>query len=107
MNRGDPTIAAPFYGFYEDRIVGGIPQRVPKTVDGAADAVIEVDEYPLRPESVAKLVAAEDLVRMVEQELQGAKGQILNLDSDAVPAEFAGMHVGLERSKPNDRGGLL
>jgi hypothetical protein len=95
----NPAITAALHGFNKNRVVGGIPEGVAQPVDGAADAVIEVDEDPFRPERLAKLVAAEHLVGTAQKQLQGAKGQILNLDPDPILAEFAGAQVRLEDSE--------
>ncbi len=68
VSRSNPAVAPTVYGFDEDRVIGGITQRIPEAVDGAADAVVEVYENALRPEVLAELVAAQDFVGTVKEE---------------------------------------
>src|SRR5580704_15808330 len=58
VRRCDPAIPAALYGFDEHGVVGGVSQCVAKSVDGAADAVVEVYEYTFRPERPAELLPA-------------------------------------------------
>ena len=103
MRGSDPPVAPAFDCLNKYGIIRRVPQSVAQPVDGAADAVVEVDEYTLRPERLPELVAAQDLIGAIEQKLQSAKRQILNLDLDAVLAEFTGTQISLEDAEANDR----
>jgi hypothetical protein len=102
VDRGDPAIAAALNRLDKDGVVGGIAKCVAEAVDRAADAVIEIHEHAFRPECLAKLIPAEHLLRPAEQESQSPERQILNLDLDAVLAEFSRVHIGLEHAEAND-----
>src|SRR5579862_5342344 len=101
MCRSNPAVASALYSFDEYRVIGGVAEGVPQTIDGAADAVVEVDKYALWPQSPAELVTAEHFVGMVEQETESPKREILNPDLSAALAEFARRHVGLEDAEAN------
>ena len=58
--------------------------------------MIEVDEGVGWPEAVAELFAGDDLAGFLEEQGKDLEGLVLELDSDAVLAEFAGAEVELE-----------
>src|SRR5271168_5046199 len=93
VSGSDPAVAAPLHGFDENRVVGGVPECVAEPVDGAADAMVEVDEYAFRPQCLAELLAAQHLVGVAQQKLQRPEGQILNLDFGAILPQLAGALV--------------
>jgi hypothetical protein len=107
VGRGDPAVTPALYGLNKYGIVRGVPERVAKAVDGTADAVVEVNKDVLRPQGLAELVPAENLVRPAEQKFQSPKRKVLNLDLRAILPQFAGADVGLENTETDHVARLL
>jgi hypothetical protein len=57
MRGRDPAVASPTDSFYEDRILGGIPQSVAQAIDRTRNATVKIYEHAIRPERLTKLVA--------------------------------------------------
>jgi hypothetical protein len=101
LHGADPPIAAAPNGLNENWVVGGIAQRVAQALDGAADGAIKIHKYIARPKCLAEFFVGDDFVGVAEQKSQHTEGQILKMDLDPVPAEFASTQVGFEHTEPD------
>jgi hypothetical protein len=64
--------------------------------------VLEVDERPVRPETLAEFFAGHDVTRTLEHHRKYFEGLILKPDADAPLSQFARMYVDLEGRKSLD-----
>jgi hypothetical protein len=69
--------------------------------DGAADALLKIHKDARGPESLAELLARDDLSGPGQHERQGTVWQVLKTDLDAVAAELAGGQIGFENTEAN------
>ena len=86
MHRRNPAIAAALHCLDEDRVVGGIAQRFAQATDGAADALVKINEHVFRPKGLPKFLAADNLGGTAEQKCEGTKRQVLDPYLHAIPA---------------------
>jgi hypothetical protein len=77
MNRSHPAIALALDGFDKDWIVRGVSQGVAQAHDGAADALLKIHKDVRGPESLAELLARDDLSGPGQHERQGTEWQVL------------------------------
>jgi hypothetical protein len=61
--------------------------------------MVKVNESVRGPKSGPKLLAGDDLTRILEQDGQDLEGLVLELDLLAVLAQFGGGKVGLENTE--------
>ena len=91
---GEEAVAAAGEGFDEARVAGLVAEGFADAVDGGVDAVLEVDEGAVGPELAADGFAGEDLAGALEQHGEDLEGLRVELDAEALAAEFSGGHVG-------------
>jgi hypothetical protein len=101
MDRSHPAIASALNSFDKDWIVGGVSQGVAQAHDGAADALLKIHKDVRGPESLAELLARDDLSRPGQQERQGTEWQVLKTELDAIASELAGGQIGFENTEAN------
>ena len=89
----EEPIAAPAHGLDIARLRGGIAQRAPQPVDGAADAVVEIDEGAVGPKAVPQFFPRDNLARLLHESNEQLEWAVLEPDADAVPAQFAGAYI--------------
>ena len=95
-------IAALMNRLDEARHVGLVAERDAQPPHGRVQAVLEIDECPLRPEALAQLLAADDLARPLEQGSQNAERLLLERDAEAALAELSRSEIDLEGAEPDD-----
>jgi hypothetical protein len=101
MEGADPTVAAPLYGLDEDGIVGGISEGVAQAHDGAADALLKIDEDVGGPKGLTELLAGDHHPGTCQQEREHTERKILETNLDPVPAEFTGAQISFEYTEAN------
>src|ERR1700678_4627737 len=72
-----------FNGFYKDRILRGVAQRIAQSLDGAADGTVKIDKNILRPKRLPEFFARHNFIPPAEQDSERAKGQARNLYPDS------------------------
>ena len=80
------------------RLRRGIAERASQPVEGTADAVIEIDECAIGPETLPEFLTGDHLAGPLDQGNEELEGTLLELDADAVLAELA--RTGLYREFP-------
>ena len=70
----DPPVPAALDGFYKDRILRGVAQRIAQSFDGAADGTVKIDKNILRPKRLPEFFARHHFIRPAEQDSERAKG---------------------------------
>src|SRR6185369_1515573 len=93
------SIAAARQRFYEPRRFSRIAERLAQALHRSVDAVVEVDDGVAGPELLAKLLAGDEIARMLQKERKHAQRLPLELYLAAVPAQFQGAWVELEVSE--------
>ena len=66
------------------RLRSGIPQGFPQFVDGAADAVVEINEGAVGPEALPEILSRDDLAAPLDECNQQVEGTVLEPDASAV-----------------------
>jgi len=66
--------------------------------------VLEIDERPVRPESLRQLLARHDVTGMLEQHPEDLEGLILQSNARFASAQLARTEVELEHVEANDGG---
>ena len=89
----DETVTPARQGFYIPGIVGSISERVPETLDGGVQAMIEVHERVRWPELGVQFFAGDHLPWSVKKGQEYLEGLILQTDAGAVSAKFTRTHV--------------
>ena len=70
VGRGDETIAPSRDRLHKTRRLGRVTERVAQPSDRRVQPVLEIDEGVLRPETLAELLASDELARLLEQHRQ-------------------------------------
>jgi len=89
------------------RVAGLVAEGFAETVDGGVEAVLEVDEGAIGPEFAADFFAGEDFGGAREQHGEDLERLCVQLDANALAAEFASCRVELEDSEAVERGWLV
>jgi hypothetical protein len=76
-----------------------VAERLAQAIDRADHTAIEFHKHAVRPKSVTKIFAPENLVRVGKEELQSLKRQLLNPDLHSAFVKFARVQVCFEYSK--------
>ena len=71
------------------RLRRGIAERASQPVEGTADAVIEIDECAIGPETLPEFLTGDHLAGPLDQRKEELEGTLLEFDADAVFAELA------------------
>src|SRR5262249_49502994 len=103
----EQAITAPADGFDVKRMRRRIVQCAAQPVDGAADAVIEIDERAVRPQAVTQLLARHHFAAALTARTHQLEGAILQLDANTIFREFAAASIDGEDTKPVLRMGLV
>src|SRR5262249_17301762 len=98
----DKSISAARNGLDPTRALAGVPEHLPKFVNGSIQAPIEIDERVGGPEPLLKLLPGYYLSRPFEQKQQHLKWLLLESEFDALPAQLTAMH--LEDTKTHRHG---
>ncbi len=89
LNGSYEAIATAGEGFNESGIGGGVSEGLADAIDGGVNAVLVVDEGTVRPELARDLVAGEQLSGPLEQHGEYLEGLGVELDANALLAQFA------------------
>src|SRR6188472_957178 len=81
MSGGDVAIAASWHRLDERRPVGIVAEGRSHAFDGGVEAVLEVDEGAVRPETVAQFVSSDEVSRTLEQGAQDLERLTLKLEA--------------------------
>ena len=73
----DEPITTTRHRLDEPRLVGIVAERSAQALDGGVQAVLEVDEGAVRPETMTQLVARDDFARALEHEPENLERLIL------------------------------
>jgi len=77
------------------RTAGPIAQCIPQTVHSAIEAVLEIDENAFRPKPPDQLLSRDQLTGVLQQWNEHPEGFVLNLNPQAVFAQFPASGIGL------------
>src|ERR1700730_2850654 len=80
-------------GLNETGLIRLVPQSVAEPVDGLVQAAFEVDEGIVRPQSLCELVPCHHLARALQQQHQHLERLLLQLHSQAMAAQLAGLSI--------------
>ena len=69
-------------------MIGIVAERRTQAFDGGVQAVLEIDEGALWPETMAELVAGDDVARAIEHETKNLERLILKTHSSRALAQF-------------------
>ena len=89
LDARDEAVAAPVQGLDEARPLGVVAEHGSQPLHGGVQAVLEVDECPVRPETIAELVTRQQFARMFEHHRQHGERLVLQPESDAVLAQLS------------------
>src|SRR5262245_7290028 len=84
----DEAVTAAMQRFDEARAVGVVAEHRAEPLHGGIQPVLEVHERAVRPETIAQLVARQQLARMLEHQSQHGERLILQPEPDAVLSEL-------------------
>ena len=98
MSGGDVAIAASRHRLDERRPGGIVAEGGAHPFDGGVEAVLEVDEGAVWPETVAQFVSSDEVSRALEQRAQDFERLTLKLEARRADSQLAGAQVELERS---------
>ena len=77
-------------------MIGIIAERGAQALDGGVQAVLEIDERPLRPQTVPEIVPRDDVARVFEHEAKNLERLLLQADAALALAQLARPAVELE-----------
>ena len=89
---------------HEPRIIRVVAERGTQPFDGGVQAVLEIDERPCRPQTLAKLFTRHDFARMLQHQRENFERLILQPYPDPTLTEFARAQIDLEGAKSLDVG---
>ena len=92
----DEAVAAPMQRLDEPRIVGIVAERGAQPLDRRIQAVLEIDERPRRPQTLAQLFARHHFAGPLEHHRENFERLILQPDADAALAQLARAQIDLE-----------
>ena len=78
---------------------GGIVERAPQLVYGAAYVVIEINKRALGPETLAEFFACDQFARLRDERYQQPEGPLLQLKSNPTLAQLTASRVDNEDTK--------
>ena len=81
-----------------------VPERIPQTLYGRIDAVIEFDSRIVGPQPLPDLFSRHQLARAFQKFEKDKKGLLLQADSLSAPSQLRGSEVELKLAKANNRG---
>jgi hypothetical protein len=90
-------------GFNVAGVLGVIAKRFPQFADGHPQTAVEVDKSIVPPDAVAKIIAGDDLSRILQERDQEPEWLLLQLYPVPVFQELAGGGIHLERSEAKER----
>ena len=89
LDSRDEAVAAPVQGLDEARPLGVVAEHGSQPLHGGVQAVFEVDERAVGPETIAELVTRQQFARMFEHQRQHGERLVLQAESDAVLAQLS------------------
>src|ERR1700682_2926417 len=95
LDRGNKAVATTRKRLDEARVFGGIVQSFTEPHDCRVEAVIKVDEGVAGPEAALQFFASDHFPAVFQKDGEDLTGLFLELDANAVLAEFAGPEVKL------------
>src|SRR5215472_3414316 len=99
LHVGQEAVAAPSHRLDVAGMGRGVIESAPNLVDGAADVVIEINEGPLRPETLAELLAGHHLAWLRDQRCQQPERPLLQLNSNPTLTQLTASRVDHEDTK--------
>ena len=100
IDRREETVAVSGNRLDVPRTIGGIPQRRPQLGHSLVQAAVEIHESVSRPKLFAQLFTGHHFSRVFQQEGENLERLFLQLDTNAVLAQFGGARVYLKDPKP-------
>jgi hypothetical protein len=97
LEPGDEAIPPARHGLDEPRLIGFIAEGGAQPLDRRVEAVLEVDERSVGPETLPQFVARDDVAGALEHQAEDFVRLILQADAPRPVAQLAGMAVELER----------
>ena len=92
----DEPIPAARNGLDERRLVGIVTERGAQPLDRRIEAVLEIDEGPLGPQTLTQLLPRDDFARLLEHEPQDLERLFLQAHAHTAAAQLARAHIQLE-----------
>src|SRR6516162_2502568 len=99
LDRGHEAVTTPWKGLNVMGIFSRIAQRFSELVHSGVETVVEVNKGVRRPESVAHLVARDQLPRTAQKHRQDFKWLTHQLQARPMLPQFMRVQVNLERPK--------
>ena len=96
VHRADEAIAAPRQRLHVARIVRVVAQGGAEPLHGRIQAVLEVDERPLRPQPVPQLVTRHDVARTLEHQAEDFERLVLEAHARRSFPQLARTEIQLE-----------
>src|SRR5262249_50188402 len=84
--------------------LGGVAERGTQPLDRGVDAMLEVDVGAVRPQTLADLLAGDDLAWSLEHHRKNLERLILQADADAVAPQLVRPQIHLESGEAEYRG---
>src|SRR5262249_11481130 len=81
------------------RLIGRLAEGVAQFLNGRVDAMVELDDGVVRPQSQPDLVAQHDVAGMIEHHDQNPDRLLAQLDADAALAQFPRPNIEFEGPK--------
>jgi hypothetical protein len=78
-------------------VIGGIAKRRTQALDGSVQAVLEIDEGPLWPQSLPKLVPRHHFARVLEHQTENFKRLLLQSHAAYAITQLPRTAIELER----------
>jgi hypothetical protein len=97
------SISSSRQSLHKPWILGRVPQYFADFVDGRIEAVVEVNEGPVRPKLRPQLLSGNDLTRALQQHDQNLKRLSSQSDLSSVLGQLLGSKVQLIDPETNDR----
>lgn len=104
FHRRDEAIAPARESLDETGSFRRIAERHADLIDGFGEALVEIDEGPLRPDPCLELAPGHDLAGLVQQCRQDLEWLVFQFDPDAALAQFPGLPVDFEHAEPDPAG---
>ncbi len=99
-NRGDEAVSVARNSLDVSRTFGGVTERPADFAHGRVQAVLEVYERVAGPDGLAQILAADQMIRSLDQSPKDLKGLVLDRNAGSVLSQLAANGIELERSEP-------
>lgn len=101
FHRCDETVALPWQGLYEPRVLRRIPQDFPEPHDRVVQTVVEIDESVAGPKASAQFFARYYFPWLFEKHGQNLKRLFRKLQAQTMLTQFTRLHIGFKSAEPH------